>query len=107
MLSCMLLLASSFNCFLSSCMHTPFCAEKPGNISPGEVLAFVTGCPVIPPMGYPRPLKITFITDKTRKFPTANTCGPHLNLPLALVDYSEFKEKLDFSFSNTVGFGQV
>ncbi len=58
-------------------------------------------------MGYPRPPKIAFIEDRSRKFPTASTCGPHLNLPLSLQEYKEFKEVMEFSLSNTVGFGQV
>jgi hypothetical protein len=85
----------------------PKYTEVPGGVSPADILAFVTGCPVIPPMGYPRKLRILFIGDKSKTLPTANTCGPNLLLPLALKDYPEFKERLDYAFSNTIGFGQV
>ena len=87
--------------------YTHTFAEKPGAVIPAGVLAFVTGCPVIPPMGYPRPLRILIIRDKSKKLPTVSTCGPHLNLPLALQDYPEFKQKMDYAFSDTIGFGQV
>ena len=84
-----------------------YVTEKPSDITPADILSFITGFPIIPPVGYPRPLKIMFIEDKTKKLPTACTCGPHLSLPLALKDYVEFKDRIDYAFSNTIGFGQV
>ena len=76
-------------------------------LTPSSVLAFVTGSPTIPPMGFDRPLTIHFINDKSKTLPTASTCSLVLRLPLALVEYEHFKEMIDFAMQNTVGFGQV
>lgn len=57
---------------------------EPGRITPAHVLSFVTGCPVIPPMGYGYNIvpKILFISDRTKKLPTSSTCSIQLNLHL-------------------------
>ena len=89
--------------FLSVCYN----ADVPGIVTPADVLAFITGCPVIPPMGFPTVLQIKFIADKEKRLPTASTCGLHINLPLALQEYEDFKAQMNFALSNTIGFGQV
>ena len=89
------------NLFCITITHTHTFAEEPGDVTPADFLAFVTGCPVVPPMGCPWPLRILFIRDKSKKLLTASTCRSHLNLPQ---DFPEFKQIMDYAFS---GFGQV
>ena len=58
-------------------------------------------------MGFSLRPTITFISDETRIFPTASACSLTLRIPLTLVSYDMFKEKVTTAFLNTVGFGQV
>lgn len=81
--------------------------EGDGQISPSNVLSFITGAPSMPPMGFDREISIHFIDDKDKTLPTASTCSLVLRLPLSLTMYEEFKEKVDFAIMNTFGFGQV
>lgn len=76
-------------------------------VTPSQILAFVTGAPKVPPMGFPIRPTITFISDESLLLPTASTCALTLRLPLALVNYEDFKNKLTMAILNTVGFGQV
>ena len=82
-------------------------AGTESEISPSSVLSFVTGSPTIPPMGFDRTINIHFIDDKSKTLPTASTCSLVLRLPLALVEYQQFKQMMDFAIQNTIGFGQV
>ena len=78
-----------------------------GDVTLASVLAFVTGAPSVPPMGFDRTITIQFIDDKTKTLPTASTCSLKLRLPLSLVEYEHFKQMMNFAIQNTVGFGQV
>ncbi|KAK2558005.1 G2/M phase-specific E3 ubiquitin-protein ligase [Acropora cervicornis] len=68
----------------------------------GEVLSFVTGADVPPPLGFGCSSFITF-TDRT--LPTADTCTPVLHLPTVHRSYDKFKEIMDFSILNSPYFG--
>jgi len=76
-------------------------------VSPGRILAFVTGTWQIPPMGFPNRPTITFISDESKTLPTSSTCDLILRLPLALTDYDNFKTQVTYGILNTVGFGKV
>lgn len=72
-----------------------------------QILAFGTGATKLPPMGFPIKPTITFIVDQSCTLPTTSTCSLTIRLPLALVDYEQFKERMTMAILNTVGFGQV
>lgn len=75
------------------------------NVSLPDILAFVTGAPSLPPLGFlPQP-SIQF--HATSAFPKANTCSNTLYLPLQRMTYDEFKYKILYGISNSFGFGQV
>ena len=71
-----------------------------------SILAFVTGSPHPPPVGF-KP--IPSINFDYKKFPRANTCANTLYLPLEkpLPTYEEFCYRLSYGVANTVGFGHV
>ena len=78
------------------------------DVGPGQILAFATGALNVPPMGFPIPPNIRFITgDDPRALPTASTCSLTLALPLSLTEYNNFKERMTMAVLNTVGFGQL
>ena len=90
--------------------NIPFLADIGSSndpITPAQILAFVTGATTIPPMGFPQPITVKFIDDRTKKLPTASTCALKLRLPLSLSNYADFKKWMDMALLNTVGFGQV
>ena len=81
--------------------------QSDGDATPAQILTFVTGAARIPPMGFSKPLTIIFSDDKNQLLPTASTCSLVLRLSLALQEYEQFKERVDYAVQNTVGFGQV
>ena len=70
-----------------------------------DILMFVTGAPVPPPVGFHPTPAIRFHTES--KFPIANTCSNTLYLPLQNVSDKEFKYNMLSGFINAVGFGKV
>ena len=83
-----------------------FCTECGVSIS--KIMMFVTGVKRVPPMGFPLKPTISFLPDDgMQTFPTASTCSLILRLPLSLVNYEDFKEKMKFAVLNTIGFGQL
>lgn len=74
-------------------------------ISLDQILAFFTGVPEEPPMGFdPKP---SLLFQNKSKFPIANTCSNQLHLPLEEVAYDVFKYNITFGIVNTAGFGQI
>ena len=73
-----------------------FLAQSEGDITPASVLAFVTGASSIPPLGFDHTTTICFISDKSKTLPLASICPLVLRLPLALIEYGHFKERMDF-----------
>lgn len=63
----------------------------------GDVLVFATGAANVPPLGFPTQPIIIFnhetnrIDSSKKLFPTANTCGLTLTLPV-ISDYDTFSE---------------
>ena len=83
-----------------------FCTECGVSIS--KIMMFVTGVERVPPMGFPLKPTISFLPDDgMQTLPTASTCSLILRLPLSLVNYEDFKEKMKFDVLNTIGFGQL
>ena len=70
-----------------------------------DVLKFVTGSPVLPPVGFITEPSIRF--TQTAIYPYANTCGNTLYLPLHDVPYDVFKYRVLFGLVSTPGFGKV
>lgn len=68
-----------------------------------DVLVFVSGTDEPPPLGFESALVIEFTIQK---FPTANTCGLKLHLPLQHDEYESFKYAMDFAILNSPCFGQ-
>ena len=48
---------------------------------------------------------LNFLDAEEAKYPTASTCTMSLTLPTQYTDYSTFKQKCLFAFSNKTGFG--
>ena len=75
------------------------------SIKPDDVLAFSTGAPAEPPLGFqPRP-SISFQSDSP--FPRANTCSNILCLPLQPMEHGLFMYYMCFGFLGSAGFGIV
>ena len=87
-------------------IHVTF-TECDGKVTPAFILAFITGTTTVPPMGFDHGITIRFTSDKSKTLPVASTCSLVLWFPTALVDYTMFKERMDFALLNTVGFGCV
>lgn len=73
------------------------------------LLAFWTGCDVLPPGGFPVQPRVTFFTQEEgiRRLPGSSTCGLVLMLPRGQTDADAFNETMVFVLSNTYGFGKL
>ena len=72
------------------------------------IVAFATGCPSEPPLGFQPAPSLSFQTDSP--YPSANTCTntinlPMLNPPLAFDKFAYYN--MTSGILNTAGFGQV
>ena len=77
-------------------------------VSPSKILMFVTGVDKVSPTGFPLKPTISFLPDDgVQTLPTTSTCSLILQLPLALVNYKDFKSKMTMAVLNTIGFGQI
>ena len=75
------------------------------NFTLKEILLFTTGMPHEPPVGFtPRP-SVGF--NLVSMYPTANTCGNVLYLPLLHTAVEEFSWHMCFGIQNSAGFGKV
>ena len=75
-----------------------------------DVLVFFTGADRLPPIGFHKVPKITFLHSdiNTSKFSTASTCDLQLRLPTCHgEDYEAFKEAMIMSLKDNDGFGGV
>ena len=61
-----------------------------------DVLVFITGASVPPPMGFETTPTIEFADGN---LPKANTCATTLHLPIVYEEYEVFKEKNGFFYS--------
>lgn len=73
-----------------------------------DVLVFCCGAERIPPLGFGKDPKITFLHKGDGKLATASTCDIILRLPtLHGEDYQSFKEAMIMSLKGNDGFGGV
>ena len=72
-----------------------------------DILAFTTGSPQEPPLGYDPQPELNFESDSM--YPRANTCSNTLYLPLVTppMDLEKFSFYFSSGILNSVGFGQV
>ena len=88
------------------CVHLGSSNGTPPTLS--DVMVFLTGCDVIPPLGYNGAVpSIKFMTDAV--FPMVSICSLTFyilwNFP---TDFESFKERMDFAILGSQGFfGQV
>ena len=66
---------------------------------------FITGADQPPPTGFHRLPRMKFVDGQ--RFPEASTCALSLTISREYTEYSDFKDKLDFSIMNGYGFGKV
>lgn len=75
-----------------------------------DILVFFTGADRIPPLGFSKVPKVTFLHSNvtTLKFCTASTCDLQLRLPTCHgEDYEAFKDAMIMSLKGNDGFGGV
>ena len=65
---------------------------------------FATGASYPPPLGFDRSPRLEFTIGK---YPTANTCGLTLYIPIFYEEYDYFKEAIEFAVQNSQSFGQA
>ena len=73
-----------------------------------EILAFTTGLPCEPPLGFDPPPKLCFQADSP--YPQANTCTNTLYLPIHLAKelaLESFMYYICYGILNTAGFGRI
>ncbi len=71
-----------------------------------DLLVFFTGADRMPPLGFDKQLKVSFIHVSSSKFCTASTCDLQLRLPTCHgEDYEAFREAMVMSLKDNDGFG--
>ncbi len=72
-----------------------------------DILAFTTGAPREPPLGYDPPPQLNFLSKAM--YLKANTCSTTLYLPLAVstMELKKFSYYMVYGILNSIGFGQV
>ncbi|KAJ8910347.1 hypothetical protein NQ315_004546 [Exocentrus adspersus] len=78
------------------------CEEGECDITLEDILIFWTGVPCVPPLGFE--FKPTICFQKDCIYPTANTCGLQLRLPLIHETYEKFKFYITFGIANCKDF---
>ena len=78
-----------------------------GRVKLDDILEFVSGASKIPPSGFQKNPSIKFCNDD--RLPKASTCDVSITLPrkLGLLQFEQFKERLDLSILGSCGFGNV
>ncbi len=69
-----------------------------------DIMIFATGASEPPPLGFDSKPSLKFTIGN---YPTANTCGVTLYIPLSYTDYNAFKEAMEFAVQNSPCFGQA
>ena len=79
------------------------------NVSLSAVLAFVTGSPAIPPLGFSPEPRIVFDYEVLPRKLHVHTCSNEIHFPVAedLLSYETFKDDFLFCMFNSPGFGMV
>ena len=70
-----------------------------------DIIAFTTGMPFEPPLGFSPHPSATFTT--TSKYPSANTRENVLCIPTEDASYEDFTWHMCFGILNSAGFGQI
>lgn len=68
-----------------------------------DILMFATGCEIVPPCGFDSNPQLEFLRDG--KYPSSNTCGAIMRIPLQYATYEEFAAAMEFGILNSPGFG--
>ena len=71
------------------------------------MLVFFTGTDRVPPLGFSKPLTVSFLLDEKEMFATASTCDLQLRLPTRYGDYNSFADAMVLSLKGNDGFGGV
>ncbi|XP_031334066.1 G2/M phase-specific E3 ubiquitin-protein ligase-like [Photinus pyralis] len=78
------------------------CEDSETEVSLEDIMILATGIDRLPPLGFDVKPTITFQRDV--RYPTANTCGLELRLPLGYTTYNEFKSDVAFGIANCKDF---
>ena len=70
-----------------------------------EVLVFFTGADRVPPAGFDKQPKVSFLHERSAKFCTSSTCDLLLRIPTCHDNYLAFKEYMRMSLKDNDGFG--
>ena len=79
-----------------------------------KLMMFLTGSEVIPPLGAPSVVKVSFKHDCTKSseglecacFPVVSTCSYTLVLPMHIKNDDEMKDKFLLAITKDFGFGR-
>ncbi|KAL3988970.1 hypothetical protein ACER0C_013288 [Sarotherodon galilaeus] len=74
-----------------------------------ELLVFITGADLLPPLGFPQSCNIDFYDQEPgmRRIPYASTCSLSLYLPRGVADEDQFKDLMNDALKGSLGFGKV
>ena len=77
------------------------------DITLGNILEFISGASKLPATGFPKNPAIFFCNED--RLPRASTCDISITFSrkLGILQYEEFKEKMDFCILGSYGFGSV
>ena len=73
-----------------------------------HVLMFITGADRVPPLGFNKPITITFYDqDGEKRRPWSSTCSLQLHLPRGEEDAEAFNDLMFSALKESCGFGKV
>ena len=87
-----------------------FLPSENATLKPGQVLKFVTGTNVIPPLGLPMKITVQFVHGcraDCQCRPSASTCALQLRLPVHIQDSSVIIDMLSKAVVEGAGLDQV
>lgn len=80
--------------------------EEAFSLSFKMLLAFATGAPCPPPVGYSPQPSLAF-SYNGNKYPKSNTCSNTIYLPMVYTSIDDFCYYMAYGITNAVGFGRV
>ena len=88
-------------------LHMIFDTTEREDVTLGDVLQFLSGASKIPAMGFDTTPKIRFTNEKC--LPRVSICDLCITFPreMGLVNYADFKERMDLCILGSFGFGSV
>ncbi|XP_076731533.1 G2/M phase-specific E3 ubiquitin-protein ligase-like [Maylandia zebra] len=74
-----------------------------------ELLVFITGADLLPPLGFPQSCNIDFYDQESGmwRFPYKSMCSLSLYLPRGVADEDQFKDLMNDALKGSLGFGKV